>query len=380
MPGTLTSYFQVDRHKLETILFGQPASALARIISPPDNFTINEKTYGGYAMLKFGGDNWGGNAGVRVIRTDQLSTGNILGVPVGPGTVNNNAFGIYLPVSVERSYTDVLPSANIKFDLSPKVILRLAAARVVARADYTDIVPRVSLNPGSLTGNGGDPRVNPFRANQYDASIEWYPDRDTIVAAALYYKDIQSYIVNATDQEIFPIETSTPNLTRCTKAPGPNAVLYNCLFDINRRSNGPGGRNQGFEIQVTRPLWGGFGVIANYTYSDAKAKGGAAIPGNSKHSLNLTGFYEAGPLSARLSYNYRSAFFIDIDRATALNQGSTQSLDASASFRLSRNISLTADAVNLTNDKIFQYAGTKDRFRARYDNGRQFYFGVRVQM
>jgi iron complex outermembrane receptor protein len=36
--------------------------------------------------------------------------------------------------------------------------------------------------------------------------------------------------------------------------------------------------------------------------------------------------------------------------------------------------------VNLTNDKIFQYAGTKDRFRALYDNGRQFYAGVRIRM
>ncbi|MDB5691056.1 MAG: TonB-dependent receptor [Alphaproteobacteria bacterium] len=381
VPGTLTNYFQVDRNKLEQILFNQPANALARIISPPDNFTINEKTYGGYAMLKFGGDDWGGNAGVRVVRADQRSTGNILGVPIGPGTVNNNAFGVYLPVEVKRSYTDILPSANLRFNLSPKVVLRFAAARVVARADYTDIVPRVSLNPGSLTGNGGDPNVNPFRANQYDMSLEWYPDRDTIVAVALYYKDIQSYIVNTTRQEIFPIETSTPNLSRCTKAAGANPVLFNCLFDINRRSNGPGGRNQGFEIQVSRPLWAGFGVIANYTYSDAKANlGGAPIPGNSKHSLNLTGYYERGPLSARLSYNYRSAFFIDIDRATALNQGKTQSLDASLSFKVTDNISLTADAVNLTNDKIFQYAGTQDRFRALYDNGRQFYLGVRVRM
>jgi outer membrane receptor protein involved in Fe transport len=68
------------------------------------------------------------------------------------------------------------------------------------------------------------------------------------------------------------------------------------------------------------------------------------------------------------------------EAATALNQGSTQSVDASLSFKVIDNISLTADAVNLTNDKIFQYAGTTDRFRALYDNGRQFYLGVRVGM
>src|SRR6185503_14606694 len=173
-------------------------------------------------------------------------------------------------------------------------------------------------------------------------------------AGALYYKDIQSYIVNTTTQEIFPIETLTPNLSRCTLVSGDT---YNCLFDINRRSNGAGGSNKGFELQVSRPIWGGFGVIANYTFSDAKSNSGDPIPGNSKHAFNVTGYYERGPVSARLSYTYRSKFFIDIDRATPLNQKSTSSLDASASYKLTDQIWLTADAINLTNEKIEQYSG-----------------------
>ncbi len=30
-------------------------------------------------MAKFGGDNWRGNVGVRVVRTDQTSKGNVVG-------------------------------------------------------------------------------------------------------------------------------------------------------------------------------------------------------------------------------------------------------------------------------------------------------------
>src|SRR3546814_1609590 len=100
----------------------------------------------------------------------------------------------------------------------------------------------------------------------------------------------------------------------CVAAGGANPNLFNCPYQINRRSNGDGGRNQGFEFQVSRPIWGGFGAVFNYTYSDAKANNGDPIPGNSKHSLNLTGYYENDLVSARLSYNYRSKFFIDIDR------------------------------------------------------------------
>src|SRR3546814_12953003 len=66
------------------------------------------------------------------------------------------------------------------------------------------ITPGVDLNGTLLTGRGGDPNLDPYRANQYDLSIEWYPDRETIVALAAFYKDIQSYIVNTTSTEILP--------------------------------------------------------------------------------------------------------------------------------------------------------------------------------
>ena len=373
LPGTLTSYWQVDRDKLEQIYLNFPHP---RVLNPTENYSINEKTYGGYAMVKFGGDNWRGNFGLRVIRTDQTSRGNQLFASNPPPDAIPNPFGAYVPISIKRNYTDFLPSANVSFDIDPHMVLRFAAARTMARPDYTAIVPRVSLNPGALTGSGGDPSVKPFRANQYDVSFEWYPDRETIVAAALYYKDIQSYIVNRTTLEVFPIETLTPNLSLCTPVSGDT---YNCLFAINRTSNGPGGSNKGFELQVSRPIWGGFGVTGNYTYSDAKSNNGDPIPGNSKHSFNATGYYERGPISARLSYTYRSKFFINIDRATPLNQKSTSSLDASASFKLTKNISLTADAINLTNEKIEQYSGSTVRPRAIYDNGRQFYIGARFR-
>lgn len=378
LPGTLTRFWQVDRNLLRTIFNSQPAETRARVLNPPENYSITERSYGGYVMAKFGGDNWRGNAGVRIIRTDQTSRGNEIGVPLdSPGAIDN-PFGVYRPIEIERSYTDILPSLNLSFDLTPRVVLRLAASRVMARPDYTDIVPRVNLNPGTLTAGGGDPSVDPYRANQFDASLEWYPDRETIVAGAVYYKDITSYITDTLTQEVFPVQTATPNLSRCTLVDATNN-LYDCLFDVNRRSNGSGGRNIGFEVQASRRIWNGFGAILNYTFSDAKLDDGGQVAGNSRHTLNLTGYYENDWLSARLSYNYRSSFFITIDRASPLNQAATESLDASLNVRLTDNISLTADAINLTDEKIVQFSGTPDRPRAFYDNGRQFYFGVRVR-
>lgn len=376
-PGTLTDYWRVDPAKLRAIYAATSSPTNDRFLVPGNTYSINEKTYGGYGLAKFGGDNWRGNIGLRVIRTDQTSEGFIIG---GANPQFTNPFGGFTPSVAKRSYTDVLPSANLSLDVSDTVVVRFAAGKTVTRPDFVDITPGVDLNGTLLTGRGGDPNLDPYRANQYDFSVEWYPDRETIVALALFYKDIQSYIVNTTSTEILPgvfVPGSQP--AGCVAAGGGNPNLFNCPYQINRRSNGDGGRNQGFEIQASRPIWGGFGMVANYTYSDAKASNGDAIPGNSKHSLNLTGYFENDLLSARLSYNYRSKFFIDIDRAAPLNQASLSSLDASVSFNLTDNIALTADAVNLTNEPIEQYSGTPDRPRAIYDNGRQFYFGVRAK-
>ncbi len=374
-PGTLTDYWTVDRGKLETIFRAQPAANRTRFIVPGATFQVNEKAYGGYAMAKLGGDGWDGNVGVRVIRTDQTASGNILG---GPAPTNQSPFGDFTPLTVESSYTDILPSLNVKIDVTDNVVARFAAGRTVARANFAQIAPGINLNGTTLTATGGNPDLQPFRANQYDVSLEWYPDRETIVAVALYYKDILSYVVNGSTTETFPgqfLPGTQPASCTATGTPG----LYDCPYVVNRPINGPGGTNKGIELQVSRPIWGGFGVLANYTYSDAEAENGDPIPGNSKHALNLTGFYENELLSARLSYNYRSSFFINFDRAAPLNQAATESLDASFSVNLTDNVALTADAINLTNEKIVQYSGTTARPRAIYDNGRQFYVGARLR-
>ncbi|MEQ8309421.1 MAG: TonB-dependent receptor [Sphingopyxis sp.] len=376
-PGTLTDYWRVDPAKLRAIYAAQTAPGTDRFLVPGNSYSINEKAYGGYGLAKFGGEGWRGNVGVRVIRTDQTSEGFIIG---GANPQFTNPFGGFTPSRAKRSYTDILPSANLSVDLSEKVVLRFGAGKTVTRPDFVDITPGVDLNGTLLTGRGGDPNLDPYRANQYDLSIEWYPDRETIVALAAFYKDIQSYIVNTTSTEILPgvfVPGSEP--AGCVAAGGGNPNLFNCPYQINRRSNGAGGRNQGFEFQVSRPIWGGFGAVVNYTYSDAKANNGDPIPGNSKHSLNLTGYYENDLVSARLSYNYRSKFFIDIDRAAPLNQAALSSLDASVSVNVTDNIALTADAVNLTNEPIEQYSGTRALPRNIFDNGRQFYFGVRAK-
>lgn len=377
VPGSLTNFFLPDGALIRDQIGAFPA-ATDRIPLFSEIFSVDEQTYGGYVMGKLGGEGWRGNLGVRVVRTDQTSSGFVQGAE-GPGQVSN-AFGEFLPVTEERSYTDILPSLNLSFDLSPELILRAAAARTMTRPDFTDIAPRVSLNPGALTGSGGSADVKPYRANQFDVSLEFYPTRDSLFALALYYKDVSNFVTDRIANEVFSIETSAPDLSRCVSTPGStNPDLFDCEFAINRRTNGGSAEIKGFEIMAQTAVFGNFGINANYSFSDAKTDNGDPVPGNSKHAVQLGGYYEDDRISAQLSYNWRDDFFITFDRASALNQKAFGSLDASLDFRLTDFATLTFDAVNMTNEKIRQFAGESFRPRAIYDNGRYFFFGARFE-
>lgn len=375
MPGTLKSYWSVDRERVQSILSGSFNGT--RIPNPPEVFSVQEKVTGAFGMANLKGNGWKGNLGLRVVRTEQTSTGNIVG---GAGEIQN-AFGNFTHVTAERSYTDVLPSVNFSRDLRDQLVLRVAAARTMARPDFTDVSPRVTLNPGALTGQGGDPDIDPYRANQADLSLEWYHGNDEILSAALFYKDIESFITDRPSQQAHLIQTNTPNTSLCTPAfttEFPNR--YSCQFVINQRANGGGGNVMGFEVNLLERLGHGFGIQGNYTYSDANADDAdLEIPGNSKHSGNVVGFFENTRFSARLAYSYRSEFFVTFDRSTRLNQDSLKSLDASVAFNLFRGVALTLDGVNLTDEKIVQFASDRFRPRAIYDNGRYYFIGFRFQ-
>jgi iron complex outermembrane recepter protein len=373
--GTLDQYWSVNRGNIERYLFGSFTGG--RIPNPPEVFSVQETTYGGFVMASMEGDNgkWRGNFGLRAVGTDQESTGNIVG---GAGEISN-AFGNFTHVTDSRTYWDYLPSVNFSFNLKDDLMLRVAGARTMARPDYTDISPRVSLNPGALTGQGGNPDIDPYRADQADVSLEWYRPNNAIMSAAVFYKDIDSFITDHPVQQAHLIQTDNPNTSLCTPAPTaefPNR--YSCLFTINQRVNGGGGKIAGLELNLLQPLGRGFGVQANYTYTDSDADDpDLEIPGNSKHAGNLVGFFEGGRFSARLAYNYRSAFFVTFDRSTRLNQEELRSLDASLAFNVWHNLFVTLDGVNLTNEEIRQFATDRFRPRAVYDNGSYYFLGLR---
>src|SRR3546814_4296337 len=98
-------------------------------------------------------------------------------------------------------------------------------------------------------------------------STEWYPDRETIVALALYYKDIISYVVNGSTTEVFPGQFMLGTQpASCT--PKGDTAPYDCTYVVTRPVHAPGGITQAIQSQVSRPITGGFGILPTYTQSN----------------------------------------------------------------------------------------------------------------
>jgi len=327
---------------------------------------VREKDTALYAMAKLGDDSdWRGNIGVRAVHTD-LSTLQYSPTGTPPGQTPNTVTifcGTCNTVEVKHKYWDILPSANLTYNLQPDLLLRASAARVMTRPGYAQLAGAFTLNDTILTGTaGGNPYLKPTRAWEFNAGAEWYYGKQSLLSATLFYLDIDSYITQATFTGFY------------TTLQHPNGAN----FTITGPINGPGGTNKGIELNWQQPIAYGFGVLANYTYSDAKNRNGGPIDGNSKHTFNVTGYYENSLLSARLAYTFRSKFQSGIDRATPMWQDDYGQLDGSLIVHVTRNVALTVDAQNILNHKLYYFVGDPSIPRAYYNNGRTFWVGGKL--
>jgi iron complex outermembrane recepter protein len=330
---------------------------------PQASFSVKEQTQAVYAMAKLGSDSgWRGNIGLRAVHTD-LHT-----LQYSPNATTANAVTIFCAtcgtVTVDRSYWDFLPSANLTINASKNVLIRLAANRVMTRPGYAQLAGAFTVNDLTLAGSaGGNPRLDPTRAWQFNAGAEWYYGHGSLLSATVFYLDIDSYITSQ-DSNIFLVTQQHP---------------AGATFRITGPINGPGGTNKGVEINWQQPIGGGFGFLTNYTYADAKNRNGGEIEGNSKHTFNVTGYYENSLISTRVSYTFRSSFLSGFDRGTPMRQADFGSLDASLTVNLGKHFALTADGQNLTNKKLYYFVGDPSIPRAIYDNGRTLWIGGKVK-
>ncbi len=336
------------------------------------DFSLKEQTKAAYVQANLEGERWSGNIGVRLVKTSEEVFQYVPGgTATTPGAIQGSAFGVFSPFTIRNDYTDVLPSANFKFDITDDLVARLAATKTLARPDYSALAGGLSLSPPASEndvggGSSSNPNLKPIRSTNFDAALEWYYAPRALLSASVYYMDLQSYVSRGiTEQEFLTFDQAHPN---------GYMGKYLVSSPINAKAS-----VKGVEFAVEQPLGEHFGISANYSYTDAKEDSGAPVVGASKNVFNLIGYFENEKLNARIAYNYRSHFFNGIDRLSAFNQDDTRSVSASLGWTFNEHFAVTLDGMNLTNEKLKYYAENKDRPRAIYNNGRQFYVTLRAK-
>lgn len=402
---------------------------------------ISEKTKAAYLMAKFGengedtigGVKISGNIGIRYVETDDKSNGYIVyptitvnpatacpPVPLVPGGLTGNApppppqpsgqpaqvpyspicylspqdvqfasgAGSSTPQSSNATHRDLLPSFNLRFDLSPSWLVRFAVSKAMTRPDMGLLKDYLSISQVLPTNNPSDPlwikdsqgkiigaraiyqasatnpKLKPETAWQFDLSLENYFGNTGLFSLDLFYKSFQDYIQGGR----FDANITNNGVTRTVEVTGP--------------ANGKGAKIEGFEVAYNRffdflpkPL-DGFGIQTNFTYIKNKGIpnsglntffGNASVTNNpplnpgsleglSKYAFNVVGLYERPnfPLSFRLAYNWRSRYLITA--IPCCNQLPTWNaaagyLDGSIHYQVNDRIDLSLEGSNLLSTK-----------------------------
>lgn len=351
-----------------------------------NNRDVDEKARGLYVQLDWdvmlGNLPVRGNVGVRRIESDQRAGGyTILG--------SEQQY-----VSVEHDYSDTLPSLNVAVDLTPDLVLRFGAAKVMARPGLGSLSPGVSISVsgGARSVTGGNPYLDPFRATTADLGLEWYFAPESMLSFAYFYKDIDSYV--QTIRETRPFNTSglPGSLLEGTGASPEDD------FQFNIPVNTPGGPLKGFEIGYQQPfsfLPGAFsnmGVQLNYTRVSSDIEylnsTGATVMvtdllGLSKNAYNATLYYEGERFGVRMSAARRDAFLTTVpgrnNNDVEGTKGSTY-VDLSASWNINDNWQMTLEGLNLTDEFSDQWVDSiGDRASVYHHTGRQYFVGFRYR-
>ncbi|MBL8642487.1 MAG: TonB-dependent receptor, partial [Rhodospirillaceae bacterium] len=395
--GNVTAWLVPDLNLAQNVLQFYDTTAfngafrLGREPALTNNNRVREEDLGGFVQGAFvaevGDMTLRGNAGVRYVETKQRTQGFAF---VG-GSTNE--------ITVERKYDDWLPSANLVLEPTDEFVIRGAAAKVMSRPNLGNLPPgaTVSVSGSTRSVTAGNPNLDPFRANAYDLSFEWYPDTGTLLSLALFKKDIKNFVQTLSTTGTFSANPfGLPDSVAIAACGTVAGCSPSASWNFSTPLNTPGGNLKGYELSYQQPLkflpglLSNTGILVNYTRVkssiDYLNAAGVAIATNdliglSRKAYNATFYYEDDVWSARVSAAYRSKFNTRIPGQEAGTNidgtNSTFNVDASIQYSWNDNLKFTLEGVNLTDEYQDQFNDSSNRLSFYHHTGREFLLGVR---
>ena len=319
--------------------------------SRANDFTMREDINSAYLMNTVDIDDWRFIAGMRYEGTEFEAKGT--GV----------RDGVFEAQDTKRDYHHWLPGLHARYQLAKNTQVRAAWTNAVVRPTFGQLAPGFVIDDD--VAEFGNPNLKPLESSNFDLGIEHFMGQAGTVSAFLFYKDIKNFVYN-------------------TDLAGSGEWID--FTEAHSYANGDSAKLYGLELAYSQKFdwlpapWNGVILGANTTFSRSRAsiKGvdaatGASLkrdidlPNQSNTVGNLMLGWEDEKLSLRLSANYKSDYLYELaginDKAHDTHVDAQTFVDFSARYSLTKNLQVSFDAQNLTDQPYFVYSGN-----SRYNN------------
>ncbi|WP_179957645.1 TonB-dependent receptor [Exilibacterium tricleocarpae] len=344
-----------------------------------NDYDSEEEILAVYALGNFNiGENMVLNAGARVEQTDFSSAGFVVNTGDFSGALAS-------PVRFDKDYTDVMPSANLRWNIRDDLVFRAGIFRSVVRPSFARNNPGIAVDfdelDNELNVQAGNPNLEPFSANNLDLNLAWYPEAVVaVLQAGIFYKDIDDFIFRATVDEDSRVGQEIINRS------GDPRFATASDIDIRTSLNGESAKVTGLELSYYQELPAGFNIAANATFVDSEADletRQVSLIGQADVTGNLTLGWADEKWDLRLSAAYTDDFLVRINDEENVNNDSytnarTQ-VDFDLKYQLNDRVQIYFDALNLTEQEEFnEFRSSGSGFVQQYQNiERTFLIGVR---
>jgi iron complex outermembrane receptor protein len=222
------------------------------------------------------------------------------------------------------------------------------------------------VNPSALGGNDdiddnqfwviGNVGLKPFTADQFELGLEWYFNESSLLAATVFVKQVANFV------SIEEYHADAADIPYGNLKPGEEAKGWT----VQEKQNSAKGDIQGLELQYQQDFDNGFGLMANYTYTDTDTAKetftdmNPFLSDSSEHAYNLSGFYENDTYSVRVSYNFRSEYMLREEGSYGNRlHDDFGSVDVGAVYHFNDKIDFKLDIINLTGESSEQFGNNQ---------------------
>jgi TonB-dependent receptor len=364
--GDFMAEDQLMTAPVETIFapenFGNKFIEVIEITKAADSYSSDQNVSAGYLMTSF----------------DLFSRLKIItGVRLEESQQKMNSFTITNePVSINSKYVDWLPSLNLTYALSPKINVRAAFSKTLARPEFRELAPFSYFDFLSNELVEGNPNLKRSLITNYDLRFEFYPSLLEMFAVSGFYKDFND-----------PIE---------------QILLASSSFQpVRSYENADRATNYGVEVEIKKKLGFVFPKLENFSFvgngslihSEIDLKGEKLfqadkrpLQGQADYISNFGLYYEDlnSKWSASLIYNKVGKKIARVGYAKLgdIVEMPRDQVDMSVSSKIVQHLTLKFSAKDLLNQdqKFIQKTSEGDKTAELRKTGRTFSLGLSYQL